>query len=97
MTRTLTRNASLTVDPSALLSTPPARVAEGQFVAQLGSAGLGAASYVVGADEAPTWIVMEYGTHHDERIWRRTGAAATGHLAYAMFEDTSSRGYVTSA
>ncbi|MGH3691770.1 MAG: hypothetical protein ACRDT7_16590 [Microbacterium sp.] len=82
-----------------LCRTPPAPLDDDQFIAQLGTVGLGSASYVVGRRDprAPEWIVLDYATGGYERVWRRARAHADGVLAYSLVEDDSSNGYVTVA
>lgn len=82
-----------------LCRTPPASLDDDQFVAQLGSVGLGSASYVVGRRDphAPEWIVLDYTTGGHERVWRRTRPQMDGLLAYVLVEDDSSNGYVSAA
>ncbi|CAN7151316.1 hypothetical protein ACIPJ1_12610 [Microbacterium maritypicum] len=82
-----------------LCRTPPASLDDDQFVAQLGSVGLGSTSYVVGRRDphAPEWIVLDYATGGHERVWRRTRPQTDGLLAYVLVEDDSSNGYVSAA
>lgn len=82
-----------------LCRTPPASLDDDQFVAQLGSVGLGSTSYVVGRRDphAPEWIVLDYAAGGHERVWRRTRPQADGLLAYVLVEDDSSNGYVSAA
>lgn len=90
---------TLRIRPTELCRTPPSRLREDQFVAQLGSVGLGSTSYVVGRRDphTPEWIVLGYATGGHERVWRRTRTHTDGVLAYALVEDDSSNGYVTVA
>jgi len=90
---------TLRIRPAELCNTPPAGLREDQFVAQLGSVGLGSTSYVVGRRDprAPEWIVLGYATGGLERVWRRTRPHTDGVLAYALVEDDSSNGYVSVA
>lgn len=82
-----------------LCRTPPAPLDDDQFIAQLGSVGLGSTSYVIGrcSPSAPEWIVLDYAAGGHERVWRRARPHTDGVLAYALVEDDSSNGYVTVA
>ncbi|MFJ6533329.1 hypothetical protein [Microbacterium sp. NPDC091662] len=82
-----------------LCRTPPASLDDDQFVARLGSVGLGSTSYVVGRRDprAPEWIVLDYAIGGHERVWKRTRPHTEGELAYVLVEDDSSNGYVSVA
>jgi hypothetical protein len=97
--RTAAAKTTLHIRPSDLRPAPPKRLDADQFVAQLGSTGLGGVSYVVGRrdPEPPEWIALGYATDAHERVWRRGGRPADGVVAYLLVEDDSSNGYVSVA
>lgn len=90
---------TLRIRPADLCRTPPKSPAADQFIAHLGSTGLGSVSYIVGRrdPEAPRWIVLDYADDAHERVWRRARAHADGVLSYTLVEDDSSNGYLTVA
>lgn len=87
------------IRPTDLCRTPPTPSGEVPFVAQLGSAGLGSTSYVVGrgGSHTPEWIVLAYAAGDHERVWRRKRRNPDGVVAYVLVADDSSDGYVTVA
>ncbi|MBT2495935.1 hypothetical protein J7E45_09970 [Microbacterium sp. ISL-59] len=90
---------TLRIRPADLCRTPPKSPGADQFIAHLGSTGLGSVSYIVGRrdPEAPRWIVLAYADDAHERVWRRACAHADGVLSYALVEDDSSNGYLSVA
>lgn len=90
---------TLRINRTELCSTPPRRAGGDQFVAELGSAGLGGRSYVsVDIDErAPEWIVLDYAEGGHERVWGRAHSGTEGVLTYILVEDDSSTGYVSAS
>lgn len=90
-------DVTLRIRSADLSSAPPRRVAADQFVARLGSGGLGCTSYVVARREgtAPGWIVLDYAAEGRERVWRQTRSHADDVLSYVLVEDDSSSGYIT--
>ncbi|KJL25295.1 hypothetical protein RN51_00743 [Microbacterium oxydans] len=90
---------TMRIRPTELCRTPPETLDGDQFIAQLGSVGLGSTSYVVGRRDphAPEWIVLDYATGAHERVWRQTGEHADGVLTYVLVDDDSSKGYVSAA
>lgn len=92
-------NLTLRIRATELCRTPPKNLDADQFVAHLGSTGLGSVSYVVGRrdPEAPEWIVLGYATGGHERVWRRARPHTDGVLSYTLAEDDSSSGYLTVA
>ncbi|WAA66226.1 hypothetical protein [Microbacterium oxydans] len=92
-------DVTLRIRSAELSLTPPPRVAADEFVARLGSGGLGCTSYVVARREgtAPEWIVLDYAAEGRERVWRQVPSHADDVLSYVLVEDDSSSGYVTIA
>ena len=90
---------TMRIRQTELCRTPPETLDGDQFIAQLGSVGLGSTSYVVGRRDphAPEWIVLDYATGAHERVWRQTGEHADGVLTYVLVDDDSSKGYVSAA
>ncbi|MFE7197863.1 hypothetical protein [Microbacterium oxydans] len=90
---------TMRIRPTELCCTPPETLDDDQFIARLGSVGLGSTSYVVGRRDphAPDWIVLDYATGAHERVWRQAGEHADGVLTYVLVDDDSSKGYVSAA
>ncbi|NJI58573.1 hypothetical protein HCX50_03920 [Microbacterium oxydans] len=90
---------TLHIRSTDLCRTPPKNPGADQFIAHLGSTGLGSVSYIVGRrdPETPEWIVLDYADDAHERVWRRARTHADGVLSYALVEDDSSSGYLTVA
>lgn len=88
---------TLRIRPTDLHRTAPAVRAADDFVAQLGTAGLGAGSFVVARHpgRTPDWIVLDYAADGCERVWCRTRHEQDGMPTYLLVEDDSSTGYIS--